>query len=80
MSTAKNLAAALDTQSDRRAGGVQYLTAKNAAKELIRLDSAVAELADALQSIIEDIDNPWATDYDYSKARAAIAKYKQENT
>ena len=32
------------------------------------------ELLDALQSIIADIDSPWGTDYDYNKARAAIAK------
>ena len=39
-----------------------------------RLIAAAPDLLDALQSIIEDIDSDFGTDYDYNKARAAIAK------
>lgn len=56
MSTAKNLAAELDTQSDRRAGGVQYLTAKQAARELLRQEQAIAELAAMLETLADDAD------------------------
>jgi len=47
--------------------------------EVYQLREQNAELLDALQSIIEDIDSAWGTDYDYNKARAAIARAIGEN-
>jgi hypothetical protein len=38
------------------------------------LHLANAELLEALKSILEDMDSEHGTDYDYAKARAAIAK------
>lgn len=39
-----------------------------------RLIAAAPELLEALQAIMEDMDSEFGTDYDYNKARAAIAK------
>ena len=44
------------------------------AKANARLIAAAPELLEALQAIMEDIDSEFGTDYDYNKARAAIAK------
>lgn len=76
---AKNLSAALDTQSDRRAGGVQYSTAKQAARELLRQEQAIADLTDALRDAVQvaDFENhpyrPWR-----AKARAVLDKHAME--
>ena len=39
-----------------------------------RLIAAAPELLEALASILEDMDSDYGTNYDYAKARAAIAK------
>lgn len=39
-----------------------------------RLIASAPDLLEALQRIMEDMDSEFGTDYDYNKARAAIAK------
>jgi hypothetical protein len=39
-----------------------------------RLIAAAPDLLEALKAILEDMDSEHGTDYDYAKARAAIAK------
>lgn len=44
------------------------------AKANAQLIASAPELLEALQCIMEDIDSEFGTNYDYKKARAAIAK------
>lgn len=81
MNEAMRLAGMLKSESEQTTKGVRYSTAKQAARELLRQEQAIAELADSLQWATSclDFDDEWPiAKAKLLKARAALAKHTQE--